>query len=147
MNQNTHRVNCKQHTQRTMKGDHSFFNPLGAVSAIAGSESKGLCIVLDFMKFAHTVVYPTEAYVLECAMKHPERNVVTKQFRGRSWESWQRQVEELISRDALFDLYDDDKELLWEWRYELYVCIIYSLSLCMLLYLTRSVGFLTGLSY
>ena len=117
MNQSTHRVNCKQHNQRTMKGDHSFFNPLGAVSAIAGSESKGLCIVLDFMKFAHTVVYPTEPYVLECAMNHPDRNVVRTQFRGSSWGDWQPQVEELISRDALYELYDEDKELLWEWRY------------------------------
>eukprot|EP00111_Clytia_hemisphaerica_P000799 TCONS_00002349-protein len=116
MKQSTHRVNCKQHTARSIKGDHSFFNPLGAVSTDAGSESKGLCIVIDFMKFAHTVVYPTEHYIRDCAMHSPERRREVTVFNNRTWDSWRPQIEELIGHDALYDLYDDDKELLWEWR-------------------------------
>jgi hypothetical protein len=119
LNQSTHRVNCKQHTSRSIKGDHSFFNPLGAVSTIAGNEAKGLCIVIDFMKFAHTVLYPQDDYIVKCALQKPV--LETTHYSGRTWEHWQPQIEEIIQRDVLFDMFEEDKELLWQWRYGVFM--------------------------
>ena len=99
-----------------MDSNSKFFaHPLRTVSQNkneSGNES-GAAIGVEFMKFEHPVIYPTDAKVYEMAAKSIEgKDNTSNPFHTRGGKLL-KQVEEIIRRDTLADLLEEEKELLW----------------------------------
>lgn len=86
-------------------------NPLGTV---ASSENEGgPCIVINCMKFSNQVAYPMEEEIIELAQCAAARASVQNPTASRQQLS---HIEEIIKKDILASLFDEEKELLWQFR-------------------------------
>ena len=90
----------------------NLLNPLGTVAS-SGNEN-GPCIVIEFMKFAHTVAYPSDDIVFEIAAKSVAGRDASKHpYLVKGGKQHRMQIEEIIKKDSLASMFEEDKELLW----------------------------------
>ena len=93
-------------------------NPLFTV-ACSGNEN-GPCIIIDCIKFICPVSYPNEDEILSkavstaCLFQSPYTTSTSKSLVSR--------MEEIIKKDSLASLFEEEKELLWHLRYDYNVC-------------------------
>ena len=72
------------------------------------------------MNFAHTVRYPQDETIFElaaCCVKSMTDNLSNNPLLARGSSRHRMQIEEIIKKDALSSMSDDDKDLLWTLRY------------------------------
>lgn len=115
LNSGSCRLYCWQSGVKMASNSQNFLNPLGTVAS-SGNEN-GPCIVIEFMNFVHTVVYPSDDFIFEIAAKsvasrdnHP--------FLVKGGKQHRQKIEEIIKRDSLASMFEEDKELLWKLRAE-----------------------------
>ena len=73
------------------------------------------------MNFAHTVRYPQDEIIFEAAascVKSQTENFSNNPLLARGSRRHRMQIEEIIKKDALSSMSDDDKDLLWTLRYD-----------------------------
>ena len=94
-----------------IKNDDYFLNPVGTV---ASSENEnGPCIVIDTMRFANTVSYPPVDDIYKVAINTSSHDQA-ENYKPNDQEIFE--LQEVISKDSLASLYDEEKELLWKLR-------------------------------
>ncbi|XP_018496973.1 phosphatidylinositol 4,5-bisphosphate 3-kinase catalytic subunit alpha isoform [Galendromus occidentalis] len=92
------------------KGMTDLLNPLGTTASNRKSESAGLLI--EFDKYSPNVRYPMFEEVCASGVRFTETP-------GIPTRAQVDQLHDIINRDPLYELTEQDKELLWEFRYYL----------------------------
>lgn len=114
------RLPCWQYgLSKVSKKEVKILNPLGTVAT--SSNENGPCIYIDLMNFAHTVRYPQDEIIFEAAascVKSQTENFSNNPLLARGSRRHRMQIEEIIKKDALSSMSDDDKDLLWTLRYD-----------------------------
>lgn len=104
--------------------NENFFNPLGTVMS---SNDNGPCLVFELMNFKNTVVYPSEDIVLEIAAKCIEGVGADGEnpLLVKGGKQHREQIEEIIRRDSLASMFEEDMELLWKLRSIFFVFVLW----------------------
>ena len=97
------------------KSKVTFLNPLGTVM---NSNETGPCLAFELEKYGNKVVkYPSEDKVLEKAAQVVEWNSEGEHILlVKGGKQHKEQIQEIINRDSLAYMYEEDKELLWKLR-------------------------------
>lgn len=94
------------------KGMDELLNPLGTTGSNPNKDSP--CLEIEFDRFSNTVIFPSIEEIEEYAsyIKKMSKNEEQKQVTKSELE----QLKELILRDPLSEISEQEKELLWQMR-------------------------------
>eukprot|EP00794_Sanderia_malayensis_P015189 gene15189-16756_t len=92
-------------------------HPLGTVVSNSNQESSP-CLLFDFTKFAEPVSYPTDDKILELAATTVQSRNGLNDLMTKGNKEHKKLIKEIIGRDPLLPIIEQDKELLWFLRAE-----------------------------
>jgi len=92
-------------------------NPLGTVLSHSGQEN-GPCLLIEFTKFAEPVSYPPDDKIFELAAKEIEHGPGGNPLTVKGSKQHMASIDDIIKRDMLLPMFEQDKELLWVLRAE-----------------------------
>jgi len=113
------RLYCWQYAKKSEKSNISF-NPLGTV---INSNESGPCLAFELDKVNNRnggmILYPSEDIVFETAARVIEgsQDGDDNVLLVKGGKQHKEQMEDIIKRDSLASMYEEDKELLWKLRY------------------------------
>ena len=94
---------------------NDFFNPLGTVM---NSNESGPCLFFELTRHENSqIVYPSEEDVFATAAKVVQANDGDNVLLVKGGKQHREQIEDIVKRDSLETMVEQDKELLWKLRF------------------------------
>lgn len=115
MHTGSFRKYCWRYTKKIDNRSNDFFNPLGTV---INSNESGPCLAFELTKHENgQIVYPSEEDVFATAAKVVQANDGDNVLLVKGGKQHREQIEDIIKRDSLETMVEQDKELLWKLRF------------------------------
>ena len=106
---------CWQYAKKIDNSSNDFFNPLGTV---INSNESGPCLAFELTKHENSqIVYPSEEDVFATAAKVVQANDGDNVLLVKGGKQHREQIEDIVKRDSLETMVEQDKELLWKLRF------------------------------
>ncbi|XP_067658198.1 phosphatidylinositol 4,5-bisphosphate 3-kinase catalytic subunit alpha isoform-like [Haliotis asinina] len=106
------------------QGMDDLLNPIGSPGSNPDKDCP--CLELEFDRFSHPVRYPPDSHFEQLANHITHRDTYSQIDTKQELERDRKMLEDIISKDPLSDLSEQDKELLWK-RRELCLAMPHSL--------------------
>ncbi|XP_046333765.2 phosphatidylinositol 4,5-bisphosphate 3-kinase catalytic subunit alpha isoform-like [Haliotis rufescens] len=96
------------------QGMDDLVNPIGSPGSSQDKDCP--CLEIEFIKFSHPVQYPSESHLEQLANHITDRDKYSEIDTKQELERDRKMLEDIISKDPLSDLSEQDKDLLWNRR-------------------------------